>query len=68
MEKRLFYNSYSISIKLGRNVIIMKLILIRHAESIYNEKKLLQGQVDCELSEKGLKDTKNRSKNFPNRF
>lgn len=68
MEKRLFYNSYSISIKLGRNVIIMKLILIRHAESIYNEKKLLQGQVDCELSEKGLKDTKNRSKNFPTDF
>ena len=46
----------------------MKLILIRHAESIYNEKKLLQGQVDCELSEKGLKDTKNRSKNFPTDF
>lgn len=42
----------------------MKITLIRHAESIYNEKKLLQGQVDCELSENGLKATKEKSKNF----
>ena len=33
----------------------MKITLIRHAESIYNEKRLLQGQIDCELSKKGLK-------------
>lgn len=46
----------------------MKVTLIRHAESIYNEKKLLQGQVDCELSEKGLSDTKEKAKNFPSDF
>ena len=46
----------------------MKLTLIRHAESIYNEKRLLQGQVDCELSKKGLKDTEEKSKNFPADF
>lgn len=46
----------------------MKITLIRHAESIYNEKRLLQGQVDYELSKKGLKDTKERSKNFPSNF
>ena len=43
----------------------MKITLIRHAESVYNEKRLLQGQVDCELSKKGLKDTKEKSRNFP---
>ena len=43
----------------------MKITLIRHAESVYNEKRLLQGQVDCELSKKGLKETKEKSKNFP---
>ena len=47
---------------------IMKIILIRHAESIYNEKKLLQGQVDCELSKKGIKDTIEKSINFPSDF
>lgn len=46
----------------------MKLTLIRHAESIYNERKLLQGQIDCELSKKGLEDTKEKSKNFPSDF
>lgn len=46
----------------------MKITLIRHAESTYNQKKLLQGQIDCELSEKGLKDTKEKSKNFPTDF
>lgn len=46
----------------------MKLTLIRHAESVYNEKRLLQGQVDCTLSEKGVKDTKEKSKNFPTDF
>lgn len=43
----------------------MKITLIRHAESIYNEKKLLQGQVDCNLSQKGLKETKDKAKDFP---
>lgn len=42
----------------------MKLTLIRHAESIYNEKRLLQGQVDCSLSENGLNETKEKAKNF----
>lgn len=46
----------------------MKLTLIRHAESIYNEKRLLQGQIDCSLSENGLKDTKEKAKNFPTDF
>lgn len=46
----------------------MKIDLIRHAESIYNEKKLLQGQVDCNLSLKGLKDTKDKAKDFPSDF
>ena len=46
----------------------MKLTLIRHAESTYNEKKLLQGQTDCSLSKKGLKDTKEKSKNFNSNF
>lgn len=46
----------------------MKITLIRHAESIYNEKKLLQGQVDCELSQKGLDETMARSKSFPKNF
>lgn len=46
----------------------MKITLIRHAESVYNEKKLLQGQVDCELSENGLMATKEKSKNFPSDF
>ena len=46
----------------------MQITLIRHAESTYNEKKLLQGQIDCELSTKGLRDTKVHSKNFPTDF
>lgn len=46
----------------------MQITLIRHAESTYNEKKLLQGQIDCELSTKGLRDTKENSKNFPTDF
>lgn len=46
----------------------MKINLIRHAESTYNEKRLLQGQVDCDLSQKGLNDTKEKSKDFPSDF
>ncbi len=46
----------------------MKITLIRHAETAYNEKKILQGQVDCKLSERGLKETEEKSKNFPNDF
>ena len=54
--------------KVRRMIILMKITLIRHAESIYNEKKLLQGQVDCELSKKGLEDTKKKSNHFPSDF
>ena len=46
----------------------MKITLIRHAESIYNEKKLLQGQIDCNLSQKGLTATKEKAKDFPSDF
>lgn len=28
----------------------MELILLRHAESEYNKKGLLQGRIDCDLS------------------
>ena len=46
----------------------MRISLIRHAESIYNEKRLLQGQIDCELSKKGLKDAAEKSQKFPSDF
>lgn len=46
----------------------MKITLIRHAESTYNEKRLLQGQIDCELSNKGLNETKEFAKRFPQDF
>ena len=46
----------------------MKITLVRHAESTYNEKHLLQGQIDCELSNKGLEKTKEIAKGFPQDF
>lgn len=46
----------------------MKLNLIRHAESIYNEKGLLQGQIDCDLSKNGLRETKEKAKSFSTNF
>ncbi len=46
----------------------MRVTLIRHAESIYNKKGLLQGQIDCSLSRKGLSDTKEKSKHFRTDF
>ena len=46
----------------------MKVTFIRHAESTYNEKRLLQGQIDCDLSSRGLKDTKEKAKDFPSNF
>lgn len=42
----------------------MQLTLLRHAESVYNKKKILQGRIDCDLSDKGIKDTIDKSKNF----
>lgn len=46
----------------------MKIQLIRHAESVYNQKRLLQGQLDCDLSEKGIQETKEKAQNFPKDF
>lgn len=39
----------------------MKITLVRHAESIYNEKGLFQGQADCPLSARGIKKQKRRN-------
>lgn len=46
----------------------MKITVIRHAETTYNEKGLFQGQIECELTEKGLKDTIEKAKDFPKDF
>lgn len=42
----------------------MKITLLRHAESEYNRKGLLQGRIDCNLSRKGIEQTKEKAKNF----
>ncbi len=42
----------------------MQLTLLRHAESEYNQKRLLQGRIDCNLSKKGIKETINKAKIF----
>ena len=36
----------------------MKLLLIRHAKSVFNKLGLIQGQYDCDLSEEGIIETK----------
>lgn len=46
----------------------MKIYLVRHAESVYNARKILQGRIDCELSEKGINDTKEQAKCFLDEF
>lgn len=46
----------------------MKIYLIRHAESVYNAKKLFQGRRDCELSPKGIRDTVKKASVFPSDF
>ncbi|MDE5831292.1 MAG: histidine phosphatase family protein [Clostridia bacterium] len=46
----------------------MKITVIRHAETTYNAKGLFQGQIECELTEKGLKDTIEKAKDFPKDF
>jgi len=46
----------------------MKIYLIRHAESTYNDRKILQGRQDCELSSRGIKETIECSLTFPNNF
>lgn len=43
---------------------MIELTLIRHAESIYNKKKIYQGKKDIVLSEEGLKETIEKSKTF----
>ncbi len=42
----------------------MEISLIRHGESEYNRIGLLQGRIDCNLSENGLKQTQKKAKNF----
>lgn len=41
---------------------------IRHAESEYNVKGLLTGKHDCNLSSKGIEDSKNLKKELPKSF
>ena len=40
----------------------MELNLLRHAESEFNKIGLLQGRIDCNLSEEGIRKTKERAK------
>lgn len=42
--------------------------LIRHAKTEYNNKRLFQGQLDIALSESGLNETYEKSKEFPQDF
>lgn len=42
----------------------MELTLLRHAQSEYNKKGLLQGRIDCNLSREGIEQTKERAKSF----
>lgn len=42
----------------------MELTLLRHAQSEYNKKGLLQGRIDCNLSEEGIEQTKKRAQDF----
>ncbi len=42
----------------------MQLTLLRHAESEYNKKGLLQGRIDCNLSEEGINQTREKAKEF----
>lgn len=42
----------------------MNLTLLRHAESEYNRKRILQGRIDCSLSKKGIEQTIEKAKNF----
>ena len=41
---------------------------IRHAKTDYNNKKLFQGRLDINLSENGIKETIEKSKEFPQNF
>lgn len=42
----------------------MKLLLIRHGRTIHNEKGIIQGQFNSELSEEGINKTKEFRKTF----
>lgn len=44
------------------------LTLIRHAKTEFNYKRLFQGQLDINLSESGINETIEKSKNFPQDF
>ncbi len=41
---------------------------IRHGKSEYNNKRLFQGQLDINLSDKGISDAEAKSKDFPKNF
>ena len=42
----------------------MEITLLRHAESEYNKIGLLQGRIDCNLSDEGIRQTRERIKSF----
>lgn len=42
----------------------MEITLLRHPQSEYNKKGLLQGRIDCDLSCEGIKQTEERAKSF----
>lgn len=46
----------------------MELNLLRHAESEYNKMGLLQGRIDCSLSEEGIRKTKERAQTFNSNY
>lgn len=46
----------------------MKIFILRHAETVMNQKKLFQGTIDCELSPEGTIKTKEKAKTFPQIF
>lgn len=46
----------------------MKLIFLRHAQSVFNKRKLIQGQYDCDLSINGLEKTKELKKSFDKKY
>ena len=44
------------------------LTFIRHAKTEFNKKRLFQGQLDIQLSQLGINETIEKSKNFPQDF
>lgn len=50
----------NMAIRFIRGIKMPIVTLIRHAETTYNASKIFAGRIDCELSEKGIRDTKNK--------